>query len=76
MRQQFSIAENRDCMAAMREFPDKFFELAVVDPPYGIGEDGKKNHSRGKPTSSNGKKSASKAVVNTRNGRFLNQKTR
>ena len=32
-----SIAENRDCMDAMRDFPDKFFELAVVDPPYGIG---------------------------------------
>ena len=30
-----SIAENRDCMAAMKEFPDKFFDLAVVDPPYG-----------------------------------------
>lgn len=30
-----SIAENRDCMEAMREFPDKFFDLAVVDPPYG-----------------------------------------
>ena len=27
---------NRDCMDAMREFPDKFFELAIVDPPYGI----------------------------------------
>jgi len=26
---------NRDCMEAMKEFPDKFFELAIVDPPYG-----------------------------------------
>lgn len=32
-----SIAENRDCMEAMKEFPDKFFDLAVIDPPYGIG---------------------------------------
>ena len=24
-------------MAAMKEFPDKFFDLAVVDPPYGDG---------------------------------------
>jgi site-specific DNA-methyltransferase (adenine-specific) len=31
-----SIVENRDCMEAMAEFPDKFFDLAVVDPPYGI----------------------------------------
>lgn len=32
-----SIAHNRDCMEAMKEFPDKFFDLAIVDPPYGIG---------------------------------------
>jgi len=24
----------------MREYPDKYFDLAVVDPPYGIGYDG------------------------------------
>lgn len=24
-----------DCMTAMKEFPDKFFDLAIVDPPYG-----------------------------------------
>ena len=28
---------NMDCMEAMRQFPDKFFDLAVVDPPYGGG---------------------------------------
>lgn len=32
-----NAAFNRDCMEAMKEFPDKFFDLAVVDPPYGIG---------------------------------------
>lgn len=26
---------NMDCMEGMKEFPDKFFDLAVVDPPYG-----------------------------------------
>jgi site-specific DNA-methyltransferase (adenine-specific) len=31
---------NCDCMDLMKEFPDKYFELAIVDPPYGIGEDG------------------------------------
>jgi site-specific DNA-methyltransferase (adenine-specific) len=31
------IAYNMDCMEAMREMPDKAFELAIVDPPYGIG---------------------------------------
>ena len=25
-----------DCMEGMKQFPDKYFELAVVDPPYGI----------------------------------------
>jgi site-specific DNA-methyltransferase (adenine-specific) len=29
-----------DCMDMMREFPDKHFSLAIVDPPYGIGKDG------------------------------------
>lgn len=43
-----SIAECRDCMEAMREFPDKYFDLAVVDPMYGIGENGAKSGSRAK----------------------------
>ena len=36
------IAYNMDCMEAMREMPDKAFELAIVDPPYGINMDGGK----------------------------------
>jgi site-specific DNA-methyltransferase (adenine-specific) len=28
---------NMDCMDGMKEFPDKYFDLAIVDPPYGIG---------------------------------------
>jgi len=28
---------NRDCLEAIKEFPDGYFDLAVVDPPYGIG---------------------------------------
>lgn len=35
---------NMDCMEYMKSIPDKFFELAVVDPPYGIGEDWKKRN--------------------------------
>ena len=38
---------NMDCMQGMKEFPDKYFDLAIVDPPYGIGESGIKNHTRG-----------------------------
>lgn len=26
---------NMDCMEGMKQFPDKYFELAIVDPPYG-----------------------------------------
>lgn len=34
MKQQ--IALNVDCMEYMRTLPDKAFDLAIVDPPYGI----------------------------------------
>ena len=37
---------NTDCLEYMRTLPDKAFQLAIADPPYGIGEDGAKNHSR------------------------------
>lgn len=28
-----------DCMEGMKQYPDNYFDLAVVDPPYGIGYD-------------------------------------
>ncbi len=39
---------NMDCIEYMANCKDNEFDLAIVDPPYGIGEDGLKNHSRGK----------------------------
>jgi site-specific DNA-methyltransferase (adenine-specific) len=27
-----------DCIAGLKHYPDKFFDLAVVDPPYGLGK--------------------------------------
>ena len=27
---------NMDCMEGMKNIPDNYFELAIVDPPYGI----------------------------------------
>jgi len=39
---------NMDCMEFMHACDDNAFALAIADPPYGIGEDGLKNHSRGK----------------------------
>ena len=35
-----SIVYNSDCIAGMKEYPDKWFDLAIVDPPYGINYDG------------------------------------
>ena len=29
-----NIAFNMDCMDGMKQYPDKYFELAIVDPPY------------------------------------------
>ncbi len=39
-REPISEVTNEDCMELMSRFPDKYFELAIVDPPYGIGFDG------------------------------------
>jgi site-specific DNA-methyltransferase (adenine-specific) len=33
---------NEDNMQLMARYPDNYFDLAIVDPPYGIGEDGRK----------------------------------
>lgn len=32
-----NVAYNIDCMDYMKAVPDKYFDLAVVDPPYGGG---------------------------------------
>jgi site-specific DNA-methyltransferase (adenine-specific) len=32
-----SEVKNMDCIEYMKQFPDNYFELAIVDPPYGIG---------------------------------------
>ncbi len=34
-----NVVYNMDCMEAMRKMPDKAFDLAVVDPPYGNASD-------------------------------------
>jgi site-specific DNA-methyltransferase (adenine-specific) len=36
-----------DCMAMMREMPNNAYDLAIVDPPYGIGKDGQKRTTGG-----------------------------
>jgi len=37
-----SIVHNMDCIEGMKQYPDNHFDLAIVDPPYGIGIDGQK----------------------------------
>jgi site-specific DNA-methyltransferase (adenine-specific) len=47
---------NEDNMDMMSRYPDKYFELAIVDPPYGIGEDGAKKRTKpSRPNSYNRK---------------------
>lgn len=40
-RSALSTVYLMDCIEGMKQFPDKCFDLAVVDPPYGIGVGGK-----------------------------------
>ena len=40
---------NMPCLPGMKDFPDKYFELAIVDPPFGGGvceQWSRKNRSR------------------------------
>lgn len=45
---------NMDCVLGMKHYPDKYFDLAICDPPYGIGASemtmgrGKKKWNKGK----------------------------
>lgn len=39
---------NMDCMDYLKNCKDNEFDLAIVDPPYGIGIDGQKESKRGK----------------------------
>ena len=32
---------NCDCLPEMKKYPDKYFNLAIVDPPYGINVTGR-----------------------------------
>ena len=39
---------NQDCMEAMKGFPDNHFDLAIVDPPYGVKEPAFRKESKNK----------------------------
>ena len=57
MKYKLNNFYNEDCLEAMKKMPDKYFDLAIVDPPYGIGAD-KKN-------STNKKQSSKSATLST-----------
>lgn len=45
-----------DCMDIMRDIPDKYFELAIVDPPYGININMNMGRKKGDPKRHQAKK--------------------
>ena len=34
MKYKLNEIYNEDCLQAMKQIPDKYFDLAIVDPPY------------------------------------------
>jgi site-specific DNA-methyltransferase (adenine-specific) len=44
MNKFISEVTNEDCMEGMARYRDKYFDLAIVDPPYGIGFAGFEKH--------------------------------
>lgn len=55
MREYLNIT-NEDNMELMARYEDNYFDLAIVDPPYGIGEDGGKCRTRGSKKTNGTKK--------------------
>jgi site-specific DNA-methyltransferase (adenine-specific) len=47
-----------DCVKALKRFNDKHFDLAIVDPPYGIGADKAQNNAAMQRIKANGKSKA------------------
>lgn len=39
MKYELNQLYNEDCLVAMKDMPDNYFDLAIVDPPYGGGGD-------------------------------------
>lgn len=50
MKIETNVIYNMDCLQGMRLMKEQGIKVdwIITDPPYGIGEDGAKNHSRGK----------------------------
>jgi site-specific DNA-methyltransferase (adenine-specific) len=64
---------NEDNIEMMARYPNNYFDLAIVDPPYGIGEDGSKNHTRGKYAISKNYKAFAGNDTNSPNTEYFNE---
>lgn len=49
MKLELNKFYNMDCMEGMKLIPDKYFELAIVDPPYGININMNMGRKKGQP---------------------------
>lgn len=46
LRYEFNTLYNEDCLQAMKTFPDNYFDLAIVDPPYFSGPNTRKYYGK------------------------------
>lgn len=53
-----SVVYNEDCLEGLKRFSDNYFNLAIVDPPYGIGADKAQNAAAAQREKANGKSKA------------------
>ena len=67
---ELNLIDNMDLMAG---YPDKYFELAIIDPPYGINEDGGKNHTRSKLAKAKNYKPYSSGDKNAPNDEYFKE---
>ncbi len=67
---------NMDCMDLLKATPDKFYDLAIVDVPYGIGENGDRNKSRGKLATSQNYKSFAGGDISAPDVEYFNHLVR
>ena len=44
----YDLVRNMDCIEFMRLYPNKFFDLGIADPPYGLKQSGAQTGGKGK----------------------------
>ena len=53
-----SVVYNEDCVDGLKRFSENYFDLAIVDPPYGIGADKAQNNAAMQRIKADGKSKA------------------